>query len=114
MKHGEIVKILKKHDVFASFIGTIVHDYEHPGYSNQFIVRTKHPLATRYSDISVLENHHLAVAFKLIQVQETGLTIMPRPTMFTKMAIILPTGQWYAPSAVITDAWYCMVLHCIA
>ena len=31
-----------------------------------------------------------------------------------KMAIILPTGQWYAPSAVITDAWYCMVLHCIA
>ena len=31
-----------------------------------------------------------------------------------KMAIILPTGQWYAPSAVITDAWYCMVLHGIA
>ena len=31
-----------------------------------------------------------------------------------KMAIILPTGQWYAPLAVINDAWYCMVLHCIA
>ena len=30
-----------------------------------------------------------------------------------KMAIILPTGQWYAPSAVINDAWYCRVLHCI-
>ena len=30
----------------------------------------------------------------------------------TKMAIILPTGQWYAPSAGI--AWFCMVLHCIA
>ena len=28
-----------------------------------------------------------------------------------KMAIILPTGQWYAPSAVINDAWYCMLLH---
>ena len=26
-----------------------------------------------------------------------------------KMAIILPTGQWYAPSAIINDAWYCMV-----
>ena len=24
---------------------------------------------------------------------------------------ILPTGQWYAPSAVINDAWYCMILH---
>ena len=34
-----------------------------------------------------------------------------------KMAIILPTGQWYAPSAVINDAciaWYCIVLHIIA
>ena len=31
-----------------------------------------------------------------------------------KMAIILPTGQWYAPSAVINDPWYCMVLHGIA
>ena len=28
-----------------------------------------------------------------------------------KMGIILPTGQWYAPSAVINDTWYCMVLH---
>ena len=32
----------------------------------------------------------------------------------TKMAIILPTGQCYAPSAVINDAWCCMVLHGIA
>ena len=31
-----------------------------------------------------------------------------------KMAIILPTGQWYAPSAVIKHAWYCMVLHGVA
>ena len=27
---------------------------------------------------------------------------------------ILPTGQWYAPSAVTKNAWYCMVLHGIA
>ena len=25
--------------------------------------------------------------------------------------LTLPTGQWYAPSAVIHDAWYCMVFH---
>ena len=34
-----------------------------------------------------------------------------------KNGLILPTGQWYALSAVINDAWYCMVLHgmhCIA
>ena len=27
------------------------------------------------------------------------------------MTIELPTGQWYAPTAVIHDAWYCMVFH---
>ena len=32
-------------------------------------------------------------------------------TQKRKMAIILPTGQWYAPSAVINDGWYYMVLH---
>ena len=31
-----------------------------------------------------------------------------------KNGLILPTGQWYALSAFINDAWYCMVLHCIA
>ena len=31
-----------------------------------------------------------------------------------KNGLTLPTGQWYAPSAVINDAWYCMVLHGIA
>ena len=36
------------------------------------------------------------------------------PDKNLKMAIILPTGQWYALSAVINDAWYCMELHVIA
>lgn len=30
------------------------------------MVRTKHPLAIRYSDRSVLENHHLAAAFEVM------------------------------------------------
>ena len=31
-----------------------------------------------------------------------------------KNGLILPSGQWYAPSSVINDAGYCMVLHGIA
>ena len=31
-----------------------------------------------------------------------------------KNGLILPTGQWYAPSAVNNDAWYCTVLLGIA
>ena len=40
------------------------------GFSNQFVIRTKHPLAIRYSDSSVLENHHLASAFSVILTHE--------------------------------------------
>ena len=31
----------------------------------------------------------------------------------SKNSHILPTGQWYAPSAVINHPRYCMVLHVI-
>lgn len=34
------------------------------------MIRTKHPLAIRYSDISVLENHHLAAAFAIMLSNE--------------------------------------------
>ena len=45
---------------------------------------------------------------KLPNVQKEG---GERVKGVLKNGLILPTGQWYAPSAVINDAWYCMVLH---
>jgi hypothetical protein len=66
MKTGGIKNLLKTHDVLAAFISCTMHDFEHPGYSNSFVIRTKHPLAIRYSDHSVLENHHLAAAFGIM------------------------------------------------
>ena len=65
-------KLLKKTDILASFIANIIHDYEHPGFTNQFVVRTKHPLAIRYNDQSVLENHHLASSFTLLYQEENN------------------------------------------
>ena len=66
MEVRSLKNLVQKHDLFAVFVANIIHDFEHPGYSNQFIVRTKHPIAIRYSDNCVLENHHLAAAFQLI------------------------------------------------
>lgn len=34
------------------------------------MIRTKHPLAIRYSDMAVLENHHLAAAFSILLTHE--------------------------------------------
>ena len=66
LTQGNLKKYLKKHDTYACFIACLIQDFEHPGYTNQFVVRTKHPLAIRYSDISVLENHHLAAGFQVL------------------------------------------------
>lgn len=63
MNSANLKSNFKLNDVFACFIADLIHDYEHPGYTNQFVIRTKHPLAIRYSDSLVLEQHHLAAAF---------------------------------------------------
>lgn len=73
MSIGNVKRFLKKHDILSIFVADIVHDYEHPGYSNQFVIRTKHPLAIRYSDLSVLENHHLASAFTVMLAQDNNI-----------------------------------------
>lgn len=64
---------LTRVEVFVGFICAFAHDYEHPGLTNQFLIRTKHPKAIRYSDISPLENHHIAAVFKLMRSADLNL-----------------------------------------
>ena len=44
-----------------------IHDYEHGGFNNAYLSKTKDILAIRYNDQSVLENHHVAAAFHIMQ-----------------------------------------------
>ncbi|KOX73490.1 cAMP-specific 3',5'-cyclic phosphodiesterase [Melipona quadrifasciata] len=79
-------------EITAALFAATIHDVDHPGLTNQFLINsisTTDPSLTRkrfdefsgnaisslpgselalmYNDESVLENHHLAVAFKLLQ-----------------------------------------------
>uniref|UniRef100_A0A8B9BB19 Phosphodiesterase n=1 Tax=Anser brachyrhynchus TaxID=132585 RepID=A0A8B9BB19_9AVES len=50
-------------EIMAAIFASAIHDVDHPGVSNQFLINTNSELALMYNDESVLENHHLAVGF---------------------------------------------------
>ncbi|PNW82682.1 hypothetical protein CHLRE_06g289400v5 [Chlamydomonas reinhardtii] len=76
--------------LFAAYFAAIVHDYGHPGLTNDFLIATSDPLAVRYNDKSPLENHHAAAAFSVLRRSEVDvlstLTLQERNT-FRKQVI---------------------------
>ncbi|CAF0948182.1 unnamed protein product [Rotaria sordida] len=60
-------------EIMSAIFASAVHDVDHPGVTNQFLINTRSDLALMYNDESVLENHHLAVAFKLLQADERNI-----------------------------------------
>lgn len=50
----------------SCLIAAALHDFEHPGVNNHFLVNMNDQIAWRHNDESVLENHHLASSFQLM------------------------------------------------
>jgi len=55
--------VLQEQELLSGLLAASIHDFEHPGLNNNYIIRTKHPMSIRYNDISVLENHHVSAGF---------------------------------------------------
>ena len=66
--YGKINNICKFNNISicSLFLSCLCHDFKHPGLNNNFMKEIKHELATRYNDISILENMHIAETFKII------------------------------------------------
>jgi len=65
--------VLTPLECMAAILASAMHDVDHPGLTNQYLINTGSDLALIYNDESVLENHHLAVSFKLLQIPECDI-----------------------------------------
>jgi len=52
--------------MLAGLLAAVVHDFEHEGVSNDFLVKSANPKAIMYNDRSPNEQHHAAAAFRLL------------------------------------------------
>ncbi|CAL8261278.1 unnamed protein product [Merluccius merluccius] len=63
--YGCLSGLIPALELMALYVAAAMHDYDHPGRTNAFLVATSAPQAVLYNDRSVLENHHAASAWNL-------------------------------------------------
>ncbi|KAF5839155.1 hypothetical protein DUNSADRAFT_1468 [Dunaliella salina] len=56
--------------VMAALLAAIMHDVEHMGLTNDFLINSSSALAIRYNDRAPLENHHLASGFTVLNTPD--------------------------------------------
>ena len=82
-------------ELLGGYIAALCHDLQHPGVNNTHLIATDHPLAVRYNDRSVLENHHAAVTFSLLDPANNGGVDI--------LSTVRSTGQYRVFRAVVLD-----------
>jgi len=71
MKKGELDNL----DFFSMILAGCIHDFEHPGFNNLFLINSKHKFAIWYNDLSVLESHHVAASYRLLSKRNFNIFI---------------------------------------
>ena len=56
--------------LLTMYLAAVVHDFDHRGVNNQFLIRSVDPLALRYNDVSPMENHHVSAAFTAMREEQ--------------------------------------------
>uniref|UniRef100_A0A6Q2XTF6 Phosphodiesterase n=1 Tax=Esox lucius TaxID=8010 RepID=A0A6Q2XTF6_ESOLU len=70
-----LVHWLTELEVLASLFAAAIHDYEHTGTTNNFLIHTKSDFAMIYNDRSVQESHHISATFRLLQEDQSNIFV---------------------------------------
>jgi hypothetical protein len=93
--HGGIADAVSYEDcdkqliLLACLLAAVVHDFEHEGLSNDFLVKTGAERALCYNDRSVNENHHVAAAFALMQHPDKDFLSQLSPVQYRRLRFIV-------------------------
>jgi 3',5'-cyclic-nucleotide phosphodiesterase len=74
--HGGAVHHLSPKSILALCLAALCHDLDHPGNSNGFEISCETELAILYSNDSVLERHHAALAQRLLFVPRDQASLL--------------------------------------
>jgi hypothetical protein len=106
LTQNEFRKTLVASDILGILIAAAIHDYDHPGVNNAFLISTKSDIALLYNDRSVLENHHCAGGFYLMRQDDRNILGECRDTTSNSMAspgglFIMYTGKRSFPPSML-------------
>ncbi|DBB04290.1 TPA: hypothetical protein ACH3X1_012787 [Trebouxia sp. C0004] len=73
LMRSQASKSLNRVDQLVLLIAALCHDVDHDGHTNSFHIQTQTPLAQRYNDMSVMENHHCALTFAILAKRDCAI-----------------------------------------
>ncbi|XP_035994780.1 calcium/calmodulin-dependent 3',5'-cyclic nucleotide phosphodiesterase 1A isoform X2 [Fundulus heteroclitus] len=75
MLHTGLMHWLSELEILAMVFAAAIHDFEHTGTTNNFHIHTRSDVAILYNDRSVLENHHVSTAYKLMTEEDMNILV---------------------------------------
>eukprot|EP01137_Pigoraptor_chileana_P036750 Opistho-2@32871 len=81
-------EMLSHLDVAVLLLAAAGHDIDHPGVTNDYLVKSSDPLAMLYNDVSVLENHHAACLWQLIRKHSLLVALPPDTVRLARKKIV--------------------------
>jgi hypothetical protein len=94
--------------LLGCYLAAVVHDVQHPGLNNDFLVATHHRLAITYNDRAPLENHHAASGLGLLHQPDTaclsGLSRSQLSSLRKLVRVAGRTGVGKLPRCVASSA----------